>query len=504
MSKPRSRRDFLGLALATSALPIVPGAAYAALPAPKRLVAGTRVLEVDGRPAKVFGLVGPDGHPGIHLDPGDRFLVDLANEAGTPTLVHWHGQLPPWTQDGFPWPQTPPIADGSVQAYDYAPIPGTYWMHSHHDLQEQTLMTAPLIVHDAAALREDRQEVVLMLHDFTFRTPQEVLAGLTGRSVSEAQAMAQMVEEIGDRKAASRAPGPHTAGMAADASGEALPRMDMSGPDAMRMHLNDVHYDAFLANDRTLDDPEIVRVEWSGRIRLRIINGASSSQFWIDLGVLVGRVVATDGHPVHPVVGSRFPIAIAQRLDILIDLPRAGAFPVVAQLEGDNRQAGIVLATPGSYVLRIADSAQPAPPVDHSLESRLTAAEPLSKRRADVDHAIALGGSMKPYAWSMNGEYWPRITPLMLTKGQRVEIELVNGSMMAHPIHLHGHAFQVIAIDGRPIQGAVRDTVLVMPMGSVRIAFDADNPGRWPLHCHNLYHIVTGMMTEFRYQGIGL
>jgi FtsP/CotA-like multicopper oxidase with cupredoxin domain len=110
---------------------------------------------------------------------------------------------------------------------------------------------------------------------------------------------------------------------------------------------------------------------------------------------------------------------------------------------------------------------------------------------------------MKPYAWSMNGEYWPHITPLMLNKGQRVEIELVNRSMMAHPIHLHGHTFQVVAIDGHPIQGAVRDTVLVSPMmGRVRIAFDANNPGRWAFHCHNLYHMQTGMMTEFRYQGI--
>jgi FtsP/CotA-like multicopper oxidase with cupredoxin domain len=128
--------------------------------------------------------------------------------------------------------------------------------------------------------------------------------------------------------------------------------------------------------------------------------------------------------------------------------------------------------------------------------------EPLPPRSADIVQNIVLGGGMKPYAWSMNGEYWPQVSPLMLTKGQRVEIDLVNRTMMAHPIHLHGHAFQVIAIDGQPIQGVVRDTVLVMPMGRVRIAFDADNPGRWPLHCHNLYHMVTGVMTEFRYQGI--
>ena len=502
MSKSFSRRRFLRTALAASVLPILPDAARGAPPAPKRLVAGTRVLEVNGRPAKVFGLTGPDGRPGIRLAAGERFRVELANETGTRTLVHWHGQLPPWTQDGFPWPQTPPIANGAVQSYDYAPIPGTYWMHSHHDMQEQSLMTAPLIVHSTAELREDRQEVVLMLHDFTFRTPLEVLAGLTGTSVAAAQAMAQKTEGAPADKRDASVPKPHIVEMAGRAPGMAMPGMSGPGGMQMPMDLNDVHYDAFLANDRTLADPQIVRVERGGRIRLRVINGASSSQFWIDLGELVGRVVATDGHPVHAAAGNRFPLAMAQRLDILIDLPRAGAFPILAQLEGDSRQTGIVLATPDGHIPRIADGTQTAPPVDQSLETRLMAAEPLPLRSADMVQTIVLGGGMKPYAWSMNGEYWPQVSPLMLTKGQRVEIDLVNRTMMAHPIHLHGHVFQVIAIDGQPIQGAVRDTVLVMPMGRVRIAFDADNPGRWALHCHNLYHMVTGMMTEFRYQGI--
>jgi FtsP/CotA-like multicopper oxidase with cupredoxin domain len=504
MSKSFSRRRFLNASLAASVLPIFPDAARGAPPAPKRLVAGTRMLEVNGRPAKVFGLTGPDGRPGVRLAAGERFRVELANESGTRTLVHWHGQLPPWTQDGFPWPQTPPIANGAVQSYDYAPIPGTYWMHSHHDMQEQSLMTAPLIVHSAAELREDRQEVVLMLHDFTFRTPEEVLADLTSTTVAAAQAMAQKTEEIPADKGDANVPEPRIVGTAARAQRMAMPGMTMSGPGGMQMHmdLNDVHYDAFLANDRTLADPEIARVERGGRIRLRVINGASSSQFWIDLGDLVGRVVATDGHPVHPVAGSRFPLAMAQRLDILIDLPRAGAFPILARLEGGGRQTGIVLAAADAPISRIAESAEVAPPVDHSLEARLMAVEPLPPRSADIVQTIVLGGGMKPYAWSMNGEYWPQVSPLMLTKGQRVEIDLVNRTMMAHPIHLHGHGFQVIAIDGRPIQGAVRDTVLVMPMARVRIAFDADNPGRWPLHCHNLYHAITGMMTEFRYQGI--
>jgi FtsP/CotA-like multicopper oxidase with cupredoxin domain len=428
-------------------------------------------------------------------------------------IIHWHGQLPPWTQDGFPWPQTPPLAPAATRAYDYAPIPGTYWMHSHQGLQEQSLMAAPLIVRDATELREDRQEIVLMLHDFSFTAPDALLAGLTGQTPSQIHAMARMSENV----AASSTPqtsGENAMGMMQGMQGMgnmmsghmgAMSKGNgMGSMDGMKMDLNDIDYDAFLANDRTLRDPEIVRMERSGRVRLRIINGASSSQFWIDLGAVTGHVVAVDGHPVYPVAGRRFPLAIAQRLDILVDLSGAGAFPVLARLEGTRRRTGIVLATPGAPVARIEDTGlDKMQPVDNSLETRLVARAPLVRRKPDRVYRMVLAGGMKPYSWSLNGEYWPHITPLMIQKGQRVEIEMVNHSMMAHPMHLHGHAFQVIAVNDRHIRGAMRDTVLVMPMmGSVRIAFDATNPGRWPLHCHNLYHMMTGMMTEVRYDSI--
>jgi FtsP/CotA-like multicopper oxidase with cupredoxin domain len=457
-----------------------------------RLTAGTRTLAVNGKPARVFGLTGPNGTPGITLSPGERFHVDLVNQAGTSTLVHWHGQLPPWTQDGFPWPQTPPIPAGDTQSYDYAPIPGTYWMHSHHGMQEQSLMTAPLIVRSAEDVRADRQEVVLMLHDFSFRAPEELLAGLTKSSRNQSA-----MPKSGMDKAMNMG------------SGSSMGGMNMGTMSAMNMgsgvvmDLNDIGFDAFLANDRTFADPEVIRTEQDGRVLLRLINGASSTQFWIDLGALSGTVVAVDGHPVRPVRGTRLPLAMAQRLDVLIDLPGNGAYPISAQVEGKRARTGIVLAASGAPVSRLAaEAGENAPPVDLSLERRLEAATPLAPRAPDVTHRVILAGAMAPYAWSLNGEYWPNITPLMIAHGQRVAIAMVNHSMMAHPMHLHGHGFQVVAINGAPLAGAVRDTVLVPPMGSVTIAFDADNPGRWAFHCHNLYHMMTGMMTEVRYPAI--
>jgi FtsP/CotA-like multicopper oxidase with cupredoxin domain len=201
--------------------------------------------------------------------------------------------------------------------------------------------------------------------------------------------------------------------------------------------------------------------------------------------------------------GTRFPLAMAQRLDVLIDLPGKGTYPIVAQVEGKRARTGIVLAASGAPVSRLAAEAEEnAPPVDLSLERRLEAVTPLAPRAPDVTHRVILAGAMAPYAWSLNGEYWPQVTPLTIATGQRVAIEMANHSMMAHPMHLHGHAFQVMALNGVPLAGALRDTVLVPPMGSVTIAFDADNPGRWAFHCHNLYHMMTGMMTEVRYPGI--
>src|SRR5712671_4323540 len=360
-----TRRQILasGVAMA-GAITFLPIARAAAALGPRtaklRLTAGTRTLAVNGKPARVFGLIGPNGKPGITLSPGERFHVDLANETGTSSIIHWHGQLPPWTQDGFPWPQTPPIAAGDTHSYDYAPIPGTFWMHSHQGMQEQSLMTAPLIVHSAEDLRADRQEVVLMLHDFSFKTPDELLAGLTKSNGSQS---AMPKSGMGNNMNMG------SGSMGAMNSGT-MGAMNM-GP-AMAMDLNDIDYDAFLANDRTFSDPEVIRTEPGGRVRLRLINGASATQFWIDLGALSGTIVAVDGHPVRPVRGSRLPLAMAQRLDVLVDLPENGAYPIFAQVEGKRARTGIVLAASGSPVSRLATEAEEnARPIDLSLAHRL-------------------------------------------------------------------------------------------------------------------------------------
>src|SRR5258706_7469035 len=141
-----TRRQVLasGAAMAGT-LPFLPTTRAAAAPNPRtgklRLTAGTRTLAVNGKPARVFGLIGPNGNPGITLSPGERFDVDLVNQAGTSTIIHWHRQLPPWKQDGFPWPQTPPIPAGDTPFSYFAAIAWTYRMHSHQGVAGPSLMT---------------------------------------------------------------------------------------------------------------------------------------------------------------------------------------------------------------------------------------------------------------------------------------------------------------------------------------------------------------------------
>lgn len=476
MFRQHTRRQFLagGAGLALVGALARPHSAIANSPIDLAII--RRGIEVNGKAATVFGIQRSNGMAGLTLDPGQRFLVDLRNDAGEEAVIHWHGMTPPFAQDGVADKDRPLLAPGASAQYDFAPRTGTHWMHSHHGLQEQRLMAAPLIVHSDEDMRADVQEVVVLLHDFTFRDPAEILAELGGAAMEHA---------------------------GHDMSGMDMSGMDMSGMNmpGMAMDVNDVDYDAYLANDRTLADPQVIRTERQGRVRLRLINGATTTAFHIDLGALTGTVVAVDGNPIRPIGGRMFPISMGQRLDILLELPQeGGAFPILAQREGAVERTGIILASPDAQITKIADQAETAGSVlNLDFEMQLEAIAPLSAKAADARFTIALTGSMAPYVWSIDDLVFGQHKPLLVGDGQRVVVEMVNKSHMAHPMHLHGHHFQVVGLQGRPISGAMRDTVLVPVGETVRIAFDADNPGSWPFHCHNLLHMATGMMTEVAY-----
>ena len=263
----------------------------AANPAPSkatRLRAAMRTLEINGKSATLMGLEQANGKQGMSLVVNQPFDVLLENKLPVPTAIHWHGLHPPNNEDGVPGLTQPVIAPNTSYHYNFPVQPaGTHWMHSHQGLQEAFLLSAPLIVHDPS--------------DKVGRTGDHPLSGRLQLYFADRDIYAKL------RKPSAKAMamgGNKSAGMA------------MSKPDA-----NDVNYDAYLVNDRTLADPEVVRVEKNGRLRLRIINGSSGTNFFVDLGDLKGELIATDGMPVNPVSGSRFPLAIAQRIDVRVQLP---------------------------------------------------------------------------------------------------------------------------------------------------------------------------------------
>ena len=513
-----SRRGFLAASAATAATLVMPGRVRAASDV-LSLRATTRVLDIGGRAATVKGAVNAAGGIGLVLDPGQRFRVDLTNELDAKTIIHWHGQIPPNAQDGVPDIPMPALAPGETRAYDFAARAGTHWMHSHIAVQEMELLAAPLIVRTAEDVAADRQEVVMFLHDFSFRPAAEVLAeitggasmaGMAGMDMGQPETGAMSMAE-GQGMAGMDMGGMNMGGMAGMDMGNmnmgGMAGMDMGGlpgmqmGEGMEMDLNDFNFDAYLANDRTLDDPEVVQVDSGGRVLVRVINAAAATVFWIDTGALPGRLVAVDGEPVQPLPGSRFGVAMGQRLDIEVEVPGGGgAFPILALREGARERTGLILATPGAAVARLSglsEAEHPAFSGDVSQEGALRAIAPLPGRAATVQTMLMLGGSMMPYVWTINGRTFGSHVPVTARSGERVEITFHNMSMMGHPMHLHGHAFQVVAINGRRFAGALRDTVHVAPMAMVTIAMDAGEAARWMLHCHHMPHLSSGMMTEF-------
>jgi len=467
-----SRRHFIAGIGAAALSPA--GRLAVAMPDSVRITAGTRIIEVKGKAAKVFGLDTQHGKQGFIFDAGERLRLTLSNGLSEPTLVHWHGQTPPTDQDGVPLLSQPVLQPGGSYDYDFEPRSGTHWMHSHVGLQEQKLLAAPLIIRAKADLAADEQEHVVILHDFTFREPDDILAEL---------------------KAGGGGHAAHGAG-AADMS--QMDHSKMAMPAAAM--INDVAFDAFLANDRTLDDPEVVRAETGGRIRLRVINGAAASNMWVDLGGLEGELIAVDGNAVEPVRAKLFPLAIAQRADIRITLPReAGAWPVLFRPEGTMKRTGIVLAGGDGRIEKIVEDGEMAPALDLDFEAQLQARKSLPPEPVTRTEMLMLTGGDKDYVWGLNGKASEHDTLFGVRLGERIAVMMHNMTQMSHPMHLHGHHFQVIAINGRKIAGAVRDTVLVPPNAAVTIAFDADNAGNWAFHCHHVYHMNAGMMGAVAY-----
>ncbi|HBO54883.1 MAG TPA: copper oxidase, partial [Janibacter terrae] len=321
---------------------------------------------------------------------------------------------------------------------------------------------APLIIDDPAEPGQYDLEWIIVLDDWidgTGTTPDEVLATLTSDQGGS-----------GGMDHGSMPMGPAPFGEAGD-----------------------VTYPHYVINGRTPAAPTSFDGAPGQRVRMRVINAASDTIFAVALGGHTLQITHSDGFPVQPVQTAAFYIGMGERYDAIVTLGD-GVFPLYA--EPFNKK-GAALAT-----VRTATGQAPTAasrPVELSADvlvgSDLIAADSarLPSQAPDRELELSLDGQMTPYQWGMNGAPFGQNKPLIVGEGERVRINIANKTMMAHPIHLHGHTFALTST------GLRKDTVVLAPMQSQAIEFDADNAGDWALHCHNIYHAEAGMMTLLNY-----
>jgi FtsP/CotA-like multicopper oxidase with cupredoxin domain len=275
-------------------------------------------------------------------------------------------------------------------------------------------------------------------------------------------------------------------------SGNGVGRSDLLGGDA-----GDIAYPYYLINGRIPAAPTTFKAQSGQRIRIRFINTASDTAFRVALSGHSMTVTHTDGFPVVPTRVDALLIGTAERYDVVVTAAD-GVFPLVAAAEGKNALARALLST-GS-------GSEPGPGFQPAELTRrvgniemFTATTPVNLGRAEpnLNLSVVLGGNMMKYDWTINGQPYSRTDPLHIRQGQRPTITFDNTTMMWHPMHLHGHTFQLIKADGS--LGARKDTVIVLPRQKVNAVLVADNPGTWMLHCHNAYHQEAGMQTRLEY-----
>lgn len=447
----------------------------------RQLRAAPTAVDLGGRTVQTWAFDGTVPGPEIRVTAGDELRVHLVNDLPDPTSVHWHGLALRNDMDGVPGLTQDPVAAAS--AFDYAfvvPNPGTYWFHPHVGVQLDTGLQAALIVDDPREPGAYDEEVVLVLDDWTDGWGEAPDAILT-RMRREGMAMS----------------GPAMGGM----SGMDMGGMDMAGMPSSAHPLGadtgDVVYPAHLINGRLPAAPVTISSAPGRRIRFRIINAGSDTAYRFAIGGHRLTVTHTDGFAVLPFEVDTLLVGMGERYDVVVTAAD-GAFPIVAVPEGKDD-------APGLAVLRTSSGQAPGAQVRPTeLDGQLltyrdltpTPDAALQVRQPDREITLDLQMADGGRKWLINGAAFGEHKPLEISADERVRLTMRNHSMMFHPMHLHGHTF---AVAGRSGAGIRKDTINVLPMQTLSVDLQADNPGQWAMHCHNIYHAELGMMTVVSY-----
>ncbi len=460
--------------------------------------------------------------PTLEFTEGDDAEIVVHNKLSEEVSVHWHGILLPPEMDGVAYVNTPPIMPGKSHIFRFKIRQhGTYWYHSHTMVQEQKGIYGALIIHPREKKIAYDKDVVVVLSDWSDEDANQIIKNLRKDGDYYLYKKDSMRSWLGAVQAGSLG------------SYLANEWTRMGGMD-----LSDVGYDAFLINGKR--DSQLLQGAPGQKVRVRIINAAASSYFYVSLGQTPMKVISSDGVDIEPVLAKEILIGMAETYDILFQIPqgintelRATVQDVTGYTSGwigsGKKVAAPTKPMPDMYASMdhsghggmdhstMDHSTMDHGAMDHAamghtppkgtpkatvesltvdgLKSPVKTA--FSKDKPTYELKLVLGGDMERYVWHINGQAIHQDRNIVVREGDVVRFIFENDTMMHHPMHLHGHFFRVLNPHGD--FSPLKHTVDVPPHGKRTIEFLANEPGEWMLHCHNLYHMKTGMGRVVKY-----
>ena len=472
------RSSFLSTAaggIAAIALPRRAGAAASNDLAEFTLVARTHAFEpVPGVKLAGLGYNGLIPGPILRATLGQRVRIRYVNKSPIDTAVHWHGMILPNAMDGSADVTQRAVAPGESFTYEFDAKPaGTRWYHDHATLGGLSRgLFGMFVVEDPLDQKPDA-EFAIVLHGIA--RPGSMDRAMRGTSG------APMTEPDGS------------------------PEMRAMRPDD-RMG-DEVAYAAHCINGASYPKTKPLAVKVGDRVRLRVLNANFTQTRYLRLAGHRLRVTHADGNPLaRPLEVDALRIAPGERYDAWFEVRKPGAWLLQA-LSSDPLafQQATVVHTPGMEHASPQAGTQSLEGISYFTYAAAggIARDVSTPPSAAVHEAFLLeGGRYGSSRWTMNGKLWPDTDKIHVRQGDDVTISFRNKSDMDHPMHLHGHVFDIVEVDGarlaRPI---AKDVALVRSDGGTMTwRFKADSPpGRWLLHCHNDVHMSDGMMTEVVY-----
>ncbi|AJY73505.1 multicopper oxidase family protein [Paenibacillus beijingensis] len=432
--------------------------------------------------------------PQIRVKQGNTVTINLKNELPAPTSIHWHGVPVPNAMDGIPGVTQNAVQPGETFTYTFkAEAPGTYWYHSHQDSANQTDrgLYGSFVVEAKDGDKPDR-DYTLMLDEWVSAgtgDKGENMAGMDHGTMNMSGSNTSGSSDMGDTSSGHGGHG---------ASNEA--GMNMGHDMSM--------YDLFTINGKSGSAVEQLPVKKGEKVRIRLINAGFLSH-QIHLHGHEFKVVTSDGQPFNnPAVlkDTLVNIAPGERYDLEFVADNPGQWLIEDHSGGKAGQGlkaviGYEGASAGTDKPDVSDS---LPLLDITRYGEASAAMFTLDQTYSKSYDLELNTAMKngSMVYTINGSIFPDIPPVNVKKGDTVKVRMVNNSPMDdHPMHLHGHFFQVLSKNGKPLEGSpvIKDTLNLKPGEEYVVAFKADNEGNWMFHCHDLHHAAAGMVAEVKY-----